>query len=151
MSDYETVQLEIKWTGFEKARDALAKMGGGEFVRGAFKEYAEALLKSGTDYASSITHFWTGMLSQSHEWEYDSHAMKGNIHINQRISHAFRVSAASGVVAGSTVKWPFIYGVYEHNRGYPHNFYERTMNEHVQQRAIPGLSYITQQVDILWR
>jgi len=156
-NEYSALKLVYTWSGFYKAKAALTEMGGGEFIRGAFRDYAQNLLQGATSYAKSITHIWTGALADSHMWEYDSHKMKGSVFINPRSVHSFWYSptgsatSSSGVRSGSVARWPFLYGPYEHARGDEHAFYKRTMDEYIEPQAIPGMKDITRRVDILWR
>ena len=112
----EVFSLEIRLTNFYKIRDILNKLSDRGYYRGAIKVMFERLLGEMTVYARDITHKRTGMLASSHMWEYDSHAMKGRLFVNPRVVYA----------EGATLRWPYMYGVYEHARGGDHAFYQRT-------------------------
>lgn len=125
------VYLQVRMTNFYKVRDAVVRLSGKDYTRGLIKEFSEETLKKLRDYAAAITHRWTGLLSQSHMWEYDSHTMIGTLYIDPR---AIRKQGQSSLA------WPKVYGVYEHDRGGDHAFYERTWNEAAPFIAGDGVS-----------
>lgn len=135
---YQSLFLEVRITGFYKAKAALEMLANRQFYRGMFRDSLTYMLSGARDYASSITHRITGMLAESHEYEYDSHLMRGWVYINPRVVYA----------TGSTLRWPRIYGVYEHARGGSHAFYERTMREAMPDLANSGIRVMIRTLDM---
>lgn len=123
------IEAQITVSEFSRARAAIAMANDGKTWRGMFKEEIQDDLESSRRYAAAITHRETGKLGDSHIWEYDSHRMKGQLFINPRIVFA----------TGWTLRWPRIYGVYEHARGGSHAFYARTIAEHIPTILPSGL------------
>jgi hypothetical protein len=121
MSEFANmVEFLVGVSDFYRARQAIAMANDSKTWRGMFKDVIEEALEDLTHYAASITHRETGNLAESHMWSYDSHRMKGQIFINPR---------SVWLQGNSTIRWPKIYGPYEHARGGSHAFYERTMKE----------------------
>jgi hypothetical protein len=138
---YRHVELTFRVSGYYKLAQAIKKANDGETYRGIFKESIEAMLEEARDYAAKITHRGTsGKLAESHEWEYDSHKMTGNVYLNQRVVWA----------KGSTLMWPFIYGVYEHARGGSHAFYQRTISEAHLYLGGVGMSKAIRVMEEIW-
>ena len=110
--------INVSAANYPRVRAAILKMANGAWYRGIIKSTATEILPELTRYAKQITHRLTGMLAESHQWEYDSHTSKGRVFVNPR---------AVGKRGQSTVVWAKIYGVYEHSRGGSHAFYARTL------------------------
>ncbi len=116
----QTIELEFKVANFKRTRAILDKLSDRGYYRGLFVATLKPLIWSLWNYARKITHVrLTGSLQRAQAWEYDSHKMSGRIYLNPRIVYA----------TGSTLRWPARYGVFEHNRGGEHAFYDRTMKE----------------------
>lgn len=141
MSLFPTVELEVKVTGFYKLQKILTELSSDGYYRGIFRDYISTLLSGARSYARIVTHKETGMLASAHEWEYDSHAMKGSLYISGRVVYA----------TGSTLRWPRIYGVYEHARGGSHAFYQRTYEGYIKPFGYYGLRVIIKEFDTIWR
>lgn len=128
MIDYSITGIQEAQAANAQAIAAASPHGGlGRAVRGATVEAHR--------YAVSITHvgrYWRGR-----RW------IGGG---SLRASHRMKVSDAEGrifidptTVNPVTRQRPSVYGKYEHRRGYPHNFYERTVNERGQTIASRAL------------
>lgn len=141
MTTYRTVAGMITVSGYYELEKVLRKQAGGDPIRGAFKEALVDMLRQLRDYAAAITHSRTGHLAGAHTYEYDSHRMVGRLFLNPRVAYA----------TGSRVRWPFIYGVYEHRRGGPHAFYERTMAERGNQIGLNGVRRFVREYDLTWK
>ena len=124
------LSIEINVSQFRRARDAIAMANDSKTWRGMFRDTVPTMLEELCDYAQEITHRRTGWLARSHVWSYDSHLMKGRIFINPQNVY----------LEGSQIRWPKVYGPYEHARGGSHAFYQRTVKEHGAAVAITGLS-----------
>jgi hypothetical protein len=135
---YQSIYLEVRVTGYYKAKKALEMLSKQQFYRGMFRDVLTQVLREGRDYASMITHRITGQLAEAHMYEYDSHLMRGWLYINPRVVYA----------DGSTLRWPRQYGVYEHGRGGSHAFYERTYKEKMPQLANQGIRVMIRTLDM---
>lgn len=85
-------------------------------------------------YAIAITHVDTGSLQLAHRVSVNG--TRGTVFLDPNApALARRATSANATrvfyrrsVSLSKTK-PSVYGVHEHRRGFPHNFYERTVNE----------------------
>jgi hypothetical protein len=136
---YTTIEMEIRVTGFTRVKAVISKLSDAGYYRGAFRDYMKELLGGAKNFAVNITHRLTGDLASSHEWEYDSHRMTGRLYIGRRYVHA----------RGGNVYFPFIYGVYEEERGGTHAFYEQTYRYYVLTRAPLGLRTIVREIEVM--
>lgn len=113
------LDIQFKTSNYEKLRAAVLAINDGERYRGYMKDTITRALADLRDYVREITHRETGTLAESHQWEYDSHLMKGRLYIAPWMLK----------LHGHRVQWPYVYGPYEHARGGTHAFYERAMSE----------------------
>lgn len=134
----QAIMMEVRVTGFHKAQRALEILSNKNYYRGMFRDVLTDMLKEARNYAETITHTRTGHLARSHMYEYDSHLMRGWLYINPRVVYA----------EGATLRWPREYGVYEHNRGGSHAFYERTYKERMPQLANQGVKAMMRTLDL---
>lgn len=135
---FHSLFFEVRVTGFYKAKRALEMLSDQRFYRGMFRDSLTKVLAEARDYAASITHVRTGELAGAHMYEYDSHLMRGWLFINPRVVYA----------EGSTLRWPRVYGLYEHSRGGSHAFYERTIREAGRGMAGRGIKFMIRTLDM---
>lgn len=112
--------LELTARNYDRVRNAIMKMADTSWYRGIIRDTATSVLEDWVRYASSITHKLSGQLAQAHTYTYDSRRSEGHVYINDRI--VYRTGRA-------TLRWPKIYGPYEHDRGGSHAFYARTLQD----------------------
>lgn len=122
------MSIDISITGIQEAQQANQQAIAAASPRGGLGRAIRGATIEAQRYAISITHvgrYWRGR-----RW------IGGG---SLRASHRMKVSDAEGrvfidptSVNPVTKQKPSIYGKYEHRRGYPHNFYERTVNERGQ-------------------
>ena len=102
----------------------------GTYLIGAIERATEEARK----YAASVTHVDTGSLQGAHETEIDSARNVGYVQISQ---------SARNPESNTP---PFEYGVYEHERGGAHAFYQRTVDDRGEQIGGDALSLIVESV-----
>ncbi len=112
--------LELTARNYDRVRAAISKMADHAWYRGIIRDTAQDVLQDWARYASSITHKLTGQLAGAITWDYDSHRSEGHVYINERI--VYRTGRA-------TLRWPKIYGKFEHDRGGSHAFFDRTLRD----------------------
>lgn len=86
------------------------------------------------NYAKSITHVVSGTLRASHRMELVSARQEGIISIDKSARNPF---------SGSL---PSEYGIYEHDRGGEHAFYQRTVDEYGERAGKAGLDILIESV-----
>lgn len=115
-----TVTIE----GLQKAQQQNQRRIAALKPAGAFGEAIRWATTELERYAIAATHVDTGALKSSHMMEV--HGLRG------------RIFLSPGAVNPKGQR-PAVYGVYEHERGGSHAFYERTVDDHgphVMQRAV---------------
>ncbi|MCI0363685.1 MAG: hypothetical protein L0219_07360 [Phycisphaerales bacterium] len=106
-------------------------------LRGPFRIAAvRRATEQAQEYAVQITHRDTGALAGAHEKQVDSVRGEGRVFIsrsarNPRVGHTTPV---------------YQYGVYEHDRGGEHAFYERTVEERGDLIGHEGVDLIVESV-----
>jgi hypothetical protein len=113
------IDVQFKVSNYKKVAEVARRLAGGETYRGYIRDTVTGALQDLTNYAQNITHKETGLLASALTWEYNSHSMRGRLYISPRYVRA----------QGSTLQWANVYGVYEHDRGGDHAFFERTLRE----------------------
>jgi len=121
------LRVEINQAEFYRARKAITMLNSGKTYRGMFRDAITTQLNYLTWYARRITHKMSGVLALAHTWKYDSYRTRGVIFINPNVSW---------MQGRSVIRRPYVYGVYEHNRGGSHAFYARTVREAATPRHI---------------
>lgn len=136
--EFQSFAFEVRISNYQKAKRALELLSNQQFYRGMFRDSLRKMLDDLRNYAESITHVRTGYLAGSHRTEYDTHLMRGWIYIDPRVAYS----------EGSTIRWPRIYGVYEHERGGSHAFYDRTVREAGRSSADSGIKFMIRYLDL---
>ena len=129
MSDH-SMSMILNVGEWNRAKEALAFINGGESYRGMFRDTLPGILEDLAAYARKITHIETGTLAGSHTWEYDTYRTRGEVFISPRAFH----------VSGSRILYAKEYGFFEHWRGGSHAFYERTWKERGPELGIGGIN-----------
>lgn len=110
-----TVRLDIK--GIQEVQAANNRMIAAMKPRGALGKAVQRGTIRAHRYAVAITHVDTGALRASHRMRSERRGLRGRIFIDPGSRNP-----------RSNVR-PYQYGVYEHDRGGEHAFYERTVVE----------------------
>lgn len=110
-----SVRLDIK--GIQEVQAANRRMIAAVKPRGALGKAVQRGTIRAHRYATMITHVDTGALRASHRMRMERRGLRGMVHID-----------TSSRNPRSSVR-PYVYGVYEHDRGGAHAFYERTVIE----------------------
>ena len=110
-----SVRLEIR--GIQEVQAANNRMMAAFKPRGALEKAIHGATMRAHRYAVAITHVDTGALRASHRMRMERRGMRGVVYIDP-----------GSVNPRSSVR-PYRYGVYEHDRGGDHAFYERTVEE----------------------
>lgn len=134
--------LDIRVTNYRACLGALRAIKSSALYRGVFRDTITALLQIARDYASDVSHYYTGQLKDSHRYRYDSHTMRGQLYVDPTmvgVDFKGRVRAHGPMVAE--------YAVYEHSRGGTHAFYERTMKQLEGPLMMRGVKMMTTQID----
>ncbi len=108
-------KLHLTITGIQEAMAANQKAIAALKPQGALGRAIQSALIAAHRYAATITHVDTGSLRASHRMTMNG--TRGLIFID------------SSFVNPRSRSRPVEYGFIEHRRGFPHNFYERTVNE----------------------
>ncbi|MDR3572862.1 MAG: hypothetical protein P4L50_03290 [Anaerolineaceae bacterium] len=110
--------MKVSIKGIQEAQRANARWIAGLRPTGAFGRAIQYATIEAERYAMSITHVLSGALRASHRMNVQ--ALHGQIYIDP-------------AAVNPHGQKPSDYGVYEHNRGGTHAFYERTVDEHYRQ------------------
>ncbi len=111
-----TFDVKATITGLQEAQAQNLRRIAALQPSGAFGEAIRVATVAAHRYAVALTHVDTGALQASHRVEVSG--LRGRVSIDP-----------SGTNPRSGVR-PTEYGVYEHQRGGEHAFYERTVREH---------------------
>jgi hypothetical protein len=136
------LRLAINSTQFYKAQKAVGIISSSGYYRGVFRTTLMAMLEIAKMYAEGITHRWTQTLFRSFEIEYNSSTMRGFLRIDQeKMSRDFHGNLRQPPQLVSE------YGVYEHERGGTHAFFERTIRETAGILEMRGIRTLVTEVD----
>jgi hypothetical protein len=122
------LHLDVRFEGVERASAGVQKALRSLHATGHLRRAVQAGARVARDYASSITHIWTGTLATSHHyrtWDRGPYDVAGEVYLGPE-RNPRTAQAAS------------YYGPFEHARGGSHAFYARTEAEagHLVQDAI---------------
>lgn len=130
--------IRVTIQGLQEAQAANQQMLAAVSENGARGRAVRGATLDAQRYAISITHvgrYWRGR-----RW------IGGG---TLRASHRVQAQGGRGMVYIDpdavnplTHQQPSVYGIYEHRRGYPHNFYERTIDERGDRIAADALNEI---------
>lgn len=95
---------------------------------GAMGRAVQQMTLDAQRYAISITHVDTGSLRASHRVSMNGN--RGMVYLDET------------AVNPRSRAHPAVYGPAEHNRGYPHNFYERTVEERGKEISQDALNQV---------
>lgn len=109
--------MTITIRGLQKAQAMNARAIAAVSPEGAMGEALQIGTAALHRYAVSITHVDTGSLRASHRMMIDWSQTRGRVYISPSARNP------------RSFQKPSVYGVYEHDRGGSHAFYERTANE----------------------
>lgn len=127
-----TFDVNLSITGIQEAQDDNVRMIAALEPSGALGESLRFVVVGMHRHAVAITHVDTGALKASHRMGIELANLFGEIYIDP-----------ASVNPRSKVK-PEEYGVYEHNRGGSHAFYDRTRRE-------VGPALLTQAEAMIWQ
>lgn len=127
-----TFDINLSITGIQEAQDDNVRLIAALEPTGALGEGLRFVVAGSHRHAVAITHVDTGSLRAAQRMEMELARLFGEIYID-----------SAAVNPRSRVK-PEEYGVYEHNRGGSHAFYDRTIRE-----VGPGL--LNQAEALIWQ
>jgi hypothetical protein len=134
--------IDISITGIQEAQAANAQAIAAASPNGGLGRAIQSGTIAAHRYAVSITH--VGKYYRGRRW-----IGGGSLRASHRMSVADaegRVYIDPSTVNPITRKRPSEYGIYEHRRGFPHNFYERTVDERGAAIAQDAAREITSQL-----